>query len=36
LADGENARDLLGAVVHEAFEMVSDIEQGRFKASALL
>ncbi len=29
---GENARYLLGAVVHEAFEIVGDIENGRFKA----
>jgi hypothetical protein len=29
--DRENARDLLGAVVHEAYETVSDIECGRFQ-----
>lgn len=28
----ENARDLLGAVVHEAYEILSDIENGRFQA----
>jgi hypothetical protein len=30
--DDENARDLLGAVVHEAYEILSDIENGRFYA----
>jgi hypothetical protein len=30
--DDENARDLLGAVVHEAYEIMSDIENGRFYA----
>jgi hypothetical protein len=30
--DNENARDLLGAVVHEAYEILSDIENGRFYA----
>ena len=30
--DGENARDLLGAVVHEAYEILSDIENDRFYA----
>lgn len=30
--DSENARDLLGAVLHEAFDVVSDIDSGRFVA----
>jgi hypothetical protein len=29
---GENARDLLGAVVHEAYEILSEVENGRFSA----
>lgn len=28
----QNVRDLLGAVMHEAYEIVSDIETGRFHA----
>jgi hypothetical protein len=30
--DSENARDLLGAAVHEAYEILNDIENGRFGA----
>jgi hypothetical protein len=30
--DDENERDLLGAVVHEAYEILSDIENDRFYA----
>ncbi|WP_131813883.1 hypothetical protein [Mycolicibacter kumamotonensis] len=28
--DDQNARDLLGAVVHEAYEILGDVEHGRF------
>lgn len=33
--DSENARDLLGAVLHEAYDIVSDIENDRFEALAV-
>jgi hypothetical protein len=33
--DSENARDLLGAVLHEAYDIVNDIENGHFQTLAV-